>query len=512
MPLMDSTWLLAAALLLPVTTAALAGIESRWSTARWLGKLELLLVAACWTLSLVAPMDTAWLRLQPVNMTVLLLISFIALVVTHYAGTSLDGESGDDRFLRWLALTRLAVMVVVASNDLLLFWLAWAGISLSLHQLLLFYPDRPRAILAAHKKFILARIGEVMLAVAFWLLYDAAGSLQISSLLATLAETPLNLQTEAAAILLAGVAIIRCAQMPLHGWLIQVVEAPTPVSALLHAGIVNLGGFLLLQFAPVFDASNAARWFVLLIAGPSTVLAALVMSTRISIKVRLAWSTTAQMGLMLVECALGLYELALLHLVAHACYKAHAFLASGNAVNDYLESALSPARDAKQRHWLLAGVTAAVIVATLVAALDMAPPLSPWLLMLFTSIVLIATWADRGERFRLLPGMVTVSLMLLAYCIAKWSSAALLVPTGNIEGHYSALQDAFTCVLFTGLFVTWLALHLWPKHPAMRRLFIALNAGFYLDEWTTRTTLQLWPVRVPRTSRKSLISSQESAS
>ena len=109
-----------------------------------------------------------------------------------------------------------------------------------------------------------------------------------------------------AAILLAITALIKCAQLPLHGWLIQVVEAPTPISALLHAGIINLGGFLLLSFAPLIAFSVDAQWVLLIIAGLSTLISALVMMTRISIKVKLAWSTCAQMGLMLIECALGL--------------------------------------------------------------------------------------------------------------------------------------------------------------------------------------------------------------
>lgn len=110
------------------------------------------------------------------------------------------------------------------------------------------------------------------------------------------------------------------------------MEAPTPVSALLHAGVVNMGGFVLLRVAELIGLVPSAQWLLVIVGSLTAVLAGMVMLTRISIKVRLAWSTCAQMGFMLMEIGLGLYELALLHLVAHSLYKAYAFLSSGEAV------------------------------------------------------------------------------------------------------------------------------------------------------------------------------------
>ncbi len=109
------------------------------------------------------------------------------------------------------------------------------------------------------------------------------------------------------------------------------MEAPTPVSALLHAGVVNMGGFVLLRVAELIGLVPS-QWLLVIVGSLTAVLAGMVMLTRISIKVRLAWSTCAQMGFMLMEIGLGLYELALLHLVAHSLYKAYAFLSSGEAV------------------------------------------------------------------------------------------------------------------------------------------------------------------------------------
>ncbi|MEX0740301.1 MAG: proton-conducting transporter membrane subunit, partial [Pseudohongiella sp.] len=161
---------------------------------------------------------------------VLLLISFIAWIVLRYAARNFDQDPDGRRFLPWFLATVMAVICVVSAQTLAVFWLAWVAISLCFHQLLMFYPTRPRAALAAHKKFILARIAEVCLAVAFFLLWQAHGTLDIPTILAAYPGQALSNAEQSAAILLAVVALIKCAQLPVHGWLIQVVEAPTPVS------------------------------------------------------------------------------------------------------------------------------------------------------------------------------------------------------------------------------------------------------------------------------------------
>jgi NAD(P)H-quinone oxidoreductase subunit 5 len=146
---------------------------------------------------------------------------------------------------------------------------------------------------------------------------------------------------------LAAAVIVRTAHVPLQGWLLQVMEAPTPVSALLHAGVVNLGGFVLIRFAPLLEAVPAARALLVAFGLASALLAAFAMLTRISIKVRLAWSTVAQMGFMVLECGLGLYQMAALHLLGHSLYKAHHFLAASEVVahtRQHMLSATAPVR------------------------------------------------------------------------------------------------------------------------------------------------------------------------
>lgn len=445
----------------------------------------------------------------PLNTTVLVLISFIALIVLRYAKTNFNSDADGERFLRWLMTTLLAVIVTVSSNHLVVFWLAWMGISLSMHQLLMFYPNRYRATLAAHKKFILARVAEALLAAAFILLYDVHNSVIISEILARYPASELLWQEQTAALLIAVVALIKCAQLPLHGWLIQVVESPTPVSALLHAGIINLGGFLLLLFAPLFSQSVLAQSLVLVIAGLTTLIAALVMTTRISIKVRLAWSTTAQMGLMLVECALGLYELALLHLLAHSCYKAHAFLTAGNAVNDHILQRLSEQRLPTARAWLMAVVLSAVFLTSAYYWFANSAALSPWVWVGITMSAVMASRFHPGSLRNIATGILAGVAILATYVLMK-SGASLLLPT--VPQTYQIAADLWIVLISLTLFAVYLGLQYHPSQPRFRRLFIALNAGLYLDEVFTRLTLRLWPIRLPKNTRQTALRTLEAQS
>ncbi|MEO1250480.1 MAG: proton-conducting transporter membrane subunit, partial [Pseudomonadota bacterium] len=135
-----------------------------------------------------------------------------------------------------------------------------------------------------------------------------------------------------AVLLIAVAALLKSAQFPTHGWLPEVMETPTPVSALLHAGIINAGGFLVIRFADVMLLAAPAMHLLAIVGGFTALFGAVVMLTQTSVKLSLAWSTVAQMGFMLLQCGLGAFALAVLHIVAHSLYKAHAFLSSGSVV------------------------------------------------------------------------------------------------------------------------------------------------------------------------------------
>jgi NAD(P)H-quinone oxidoreductase subunit 5 len=153
------------------------------------------------------------------------------------------------------------------------------------------------------------------------------------------------------------------------------METPTPVSALLHAGILNAGPFLILRFAPVVDPAQGAAWILMVGGGFTAIFASVVLRTQPSVKVALGYSSAAHMGFMLFVCGLGVYPAAALHLVAHSFYKAHAFLSAGSAV----EQAQAHRVVVSDRGWsarrVLLGMTIAVATYAGVAA---ASGLTPW--------------------------------------------------------------------------------------------------------------------------------------
>lgn len=437
----------------------------------------------------------SWISASPLRLCLLVLISFLGLIIVRYSAHYLAGEPGEKAYYRNLNLTLFAVSSAVISNHLLLLLAAWVTISLGLHRLLMFYPNRPRAALAAHKKFLFARLAEALLALAALCLYLEHGTWNISEILSAYPMQEATVYTHLAAMGLALTALIKCAQLPVHGWLIQVVEAPTPVSALLHAGIINLGGFLLLLFAPVISQSAIALWTLLIVAGLTTLLAGLIMMTRVSIKVRLAWSTCAQMGLMLVECALGLHELALLHLLAHSCYKAYAFLSSGAAVEKNVYAVLAPPASSSIKTWLVALTIAAGVVTPLALVVDTNNLLSPWLLLIVALTVVIAERSSQLHSGRLLlTAGIAISIAVLYY--AQKTLIGFTVIHQNTASP-SLAADVWVCSLIVLLAAGYLLLRNNTASPVRRRLWHVLYAGLYLDEWSTRITLKVWPTRLP---------------
>ncbi|WP_108485475.1 proton-conducting transporter membrane subunit [Oceaniglobus ichthyenteri] len=298
-------------------------------------------IAALAGLIVVGPGDSVLLgaagvgfsaRLDAVSVTMVLLVAFIGWVVVRYARTYLQGEAGQTRFMIWLLGTLAAVLLLVQSGNLVQFVAAWVVTSLCLHKLLLFYPGRVAAQRAVRKKYLTARTGDVALIGAALMLIWGYGTTQISDILSAARLGQGGYWAIGAALLLALAAVLKSAQFPTHGWLTEVMEAPTPVSALLHAGVVNAGGFLLIRFADVMLLSPLILAVLVMIGGFTALFGGLVMLTQPTVKASLAWSTVGQMGFMILQCGLALFPLALLHVVAHSLYKTHAFLSSGGAV------------------------------------------------------------------------------------------------------------------------------------------------------------------------------------
>lgn len=273
------------------------------------------------------------IRLDAVSVVMLLLVCFVGWVVLRYAATYMDGEPQQGTFTGWLCLALAAVLMLILAGNLLQLGLAWGATSLTLHRLLLHYPERVAAQRAARKKWVTARLSDLTLLGALSMIYVHYGSGDLAVILEAASTGRDGVLTTWIAAMLALAAILKSAQFPTHGWLTEVMETPTPVSALLHAGVINAGGFLLIRFADVMLLSPAVLAVLVMIGGFTALFGGLVMLTQSAVKTSLAWSTVAQMGFMILQCGLALFPLALLHIVAHSLYKAHAFLASGGAVD-----------------------------------------------------------------------------------------------------------------------------------------------------------------------------------
>lgn len=312
-------------------------------------------------------------RLDALSTVMFGLVAFLGAVVLHYSRTYLDGDRRHGAFLGALALTVGAVMLLVLSGNLWQLVATWISTSLALHTLLVFYRERPGAVLAARKKFLVARLGDVCLVGAAVLLARAFHTTDIGTLLerarAVAGPQASPPGVTAAGLLLAATAALKAAQFPTHGWLIEVMETPTPVSALLHAGILNGGTFLIARLAQVVLLVPSAQQGLIVVGGLTALFASLVMITQTSVKVSLAYSSAAHMGFMLLLCGIGAYPVAILHLVAHSCYKAHAFLSSGSVVDAARASWVPGVKAAPNALRALASLGVAVATVVAVSAL-----------------------------------------------------------------------------------------------------------------------------------------------
>lgn len=442
-------------------------------------------------------------RADTLGLTMAVLVGFLGWVVTRFSRRYLHGEPRQRRFFVALLLTLACVSIVVTTDHLLVLVLAWSATSLGLHHLLTYYPERPAALVAAHKKFIASRLAEACIAVALTLIWRETGGFSMTGLavhVEALDRVPLSLQT--AAFLIAVAAILKTAQLPVHGWLIQVMEAPTPVSALLHAGVVNLGGVVLIRLADLMVAALAAQTLLIVVGSLTAVLAGLVAMTRISIKVRLAWSTCAQMGFMLMECGLGLYELALLHLVAHSLYKAHGFLAAGDRVLEARRAAMPPASAAAADLPRLSLPIAMLLVFAAVAVwqsvfptLDV--PFAATLVLGLGLAPLCTMGSGQEPKGRI--GAIFGSLAIVHLYLVGHAFFGAIIDTPRALP--SPLQTMWVALCFLTLYgvQTWVMAH--PAGRLSRALYPWAYAGFHLDERFTRLTLRLWPMRLPATYR-----------
>lgn len=491
--------------LLPVILLALArpgkrpGALPRWSEGAAFTAFALALAGLVQTarvsspdLTLLDGIAALGLRSDLVAASMATLVGFIGWIVMRYSRTYLDGEAREGAFHGLMLTTLAAVLVFVQAATLPTMILAAIAVGLTLRKLLLFYPDRAEAQRAATKFAGVWHTGDLMLVIAAGLLAARFGTLDLAALPAAVTLQGLGLTGTLAVATIVIAAALKTAAFPLHGWLTEVMEAPTPVSALLHAGIINSGGVLLITAAPLVQASTGAMAALVMIGGLTALFGAAVMLTQSAIKTALAWSTVSQMGFMLLQCGLGLWTLALLHIIAHSLYKAHAFLSSGGAVAEVASirrpgPVAVPSVAAVLKSFALALAIFAAIAASFTAAFGAKSPqaLALGAILIFGVAYLVAQGlADRA------PAQLTkrTAAAALAAAIGYFSfqtiaqaiwGAALPQAPAPTDLEWALLVVA---VASFGLVAFAQALFpLWAHHPAMAGLRVHLANGLYLN-------------------------------
>lgn len=453
-----------------------------------------------------APSAGVAVLIDPVSVIMLTLVTFIGWIVIRFAATALRDEPDRARFLGWMLLTLAAVCLLVTAGGLVQLLAGWGLAGVALHRLLLFHPERPAARRAAAKKFVVARAGDIALACACCLLFAAYGTGDIAQILREARAGDGGLPAIVAAGFLALAAVLKSAQFPVHGWLTESIDTPTPVSALLHAGLINAGGVLLIRFADVLLLAPGVLAALAMIGGFTALFGGLVMLTQPAVKTSLAWSTVGQMGFMVFQCGLALFPVALLHIVAHSLYKAHAFLSAGQAV-EQVSGARRPGPVAvpSVRAVGLAFLAALALYAALGLAFGFAHK-SPQaialgaILVLGVAYMLAQGFADRApaeltRRTAAYAVMATVSYFLLQAGMTVLT-ADVLPPPPPARGLEWML---ITLAMFSFGFVaiTQAAFPLWSDHPAAAGLRIHLANGLYVNAITDRL-MGGWRSKSPR--------------
>jgi NAD(P)H-quinone oxidoreductase subunit 5 len=444
-------------------------------------------------------------RLDAVSATMLLLVAFVGWVVVRYAATYADGEARQGYFAGWLCATLASVMLLVQAGNLAHLVAAWIATSLCLHRLLLFYPERAGAQRAARKKLVVARIGDAALIAAALLLAIDFGTTNIADILAGARAGEGSHAAIWAAAALALAALLKSAQFPTHGWLTEVMETPTPVSALLHAGVINAGGFLLIRFADAMMPASGVMAALVMVGGFTAIFGGLTMLTQPAVKTSLAWSTVAQMGFMILQCGLGLFALALLHIVAHSLYKAHAFLASGGAIDAVAAirrpgPVAIPGAKAVGRAFVIA-LAIYVAVGLVFGFADKSPQaIALGAILIFGVAYLLAQGlADTAPRTLALRTSL-YSLAAAAGYFALQTGATWLMtdtlPATPAPGPLEWVLIVLVAFSFGLVAVAQAMFPLWAYHPAAAGLRVHLSNGLYANAVFDRL-LGVWSDRRP---------------
>jgi len=354
--MIDQAWLIPT---LPLAGAAVNLFLGR-RLGKWAGWLSTILVAAGFGLGVLVLADLlslpgeervhavrlfewigsggfaldATVRVDPLSMTMTLVVTGVGALIHWYAVGYMEHDPRYGRFFAYFNLFVFFMLMLVLADNYLVLYLGWEGVGLCSYLLIGFWYERPAAASAAKKAFVTTRIGDAAMMLGVVLIWVHAGSLDFDAVLGEGAGgLSQGVATAISLLLLAG-AVGKSAQVPLHVWLPDAMEGPTPVSALIHAAtMVTAGVYLVVRSHVLFEASEVALAVVLVIGLVSAIYAALASIGQWDIKRALAYSTMSQIGFMFFAVGMRFYAGAMLLLVCHAFYKALLFLTSGNVLH-----------------------------------------------------------------------------------------------------------------------------------------------------------------------------------
>lgn len=272
------------------------------------------------------------------TMVMWVVVTFFSGIVHSYSRRYMAGDSRLDQFYGRIFGFTLIVMVMTAADHVVLFTAAWLAMGLAMASLIGHVRDWDQAQAAATlaRRYFLASSG--LLGGSLALLVWTTGTTSIASILSQAESLPSGFAVLAIGGLFLA-AILQSALFPFQNWLLSSMTAPTPASALMHAGFVNAGGILLTRFAPLFADDTTAMSLLVVAGATSALLGQAVLLVQTDIKRKLGASTVAQMGFMILQCGLGFFAAAITHLILHGCYKAYLFLSSGTAVEQTVPEA-----------------------------------------------------------------------------------------------------------------------------------------------------------------------------
>ena len=271
---------------------------------------------------------------DPLAVLMMLIVTGVGALIVGYSIGYMDGEDEERRYFAYMALFVFSMLLLVQGGNLLMLLVGWGLVGLSSYLLIGFYHQRPEAVAAAKKAFIMNAFGDATMALAFFLLIQRTGSLSFQSSFDWAGGETGTWAVNLVALGLLGGAVAKSAQLPLQTWLPDAMEGPTPVSALIHAAtMVTAGVYLLVRTAPIFEAAKHVQELAAGLGAATLVLAGLIALVQTDIKRVIAYSTMSQIGYMFLGAGLGAYANAMFLLMAHAFFKALLFLAAGIVIH-----------------------------------------------------------------------------------------------------------------------------------------------------------------------------------